>query len=280
MTPGRRRAAVTTVRETVGQSTRWACHVVGLAESSWYYHPRRDPQPALRARLTALAEAKRRYGCPRLTVLLRREGWRVNHKRVERLYREEGLQVRRRRHRKRVAVPRQPRPMPTRAGERWSMDFVHDTLADGRVFRCLTLVDDFTRECPAIEVGFGLSGAQVVRVLERLAASTRLPQSIVLDNGPEFAGKTLDCWAHERGLHLDFITPGKPVQNAFVESFNGKFRDECLSEYWFRSLEDARHIIESWRREYNEVRPHSALADRTPSEFAEVARHFTPAGVS
>ena len=129
-------------------------------------------------------------------------------------------------------------------------------------------------------MGFGLSGAHVVRVLERLATTALLPQTIVLDNGPEFAGKTLDLWAHERGIHLDFITPGKPVQNAYVESFNGKFRDECLSEHWFRSLEDARQIVETWRREYNEERPHSSLADRTPRGFAEAARHFTPAGVS
>jgi len=275
VTARRRRAAVTQVREAVGCSTRWACRVVGLAASTWHYQPRRDPQPALRARLRELAEAKRRYGCPRLIVLLRREGWQVNHKRVERLYREEGLQVRRRR-RKRVAVARQPLPVPTQPRERWSVDFVHDTLADGRVFRCLTIVDDCTRECPAIEVAFGIPGARVVQVLERLAATTGLPRALLTDNGPEFAGTTLDQWAHQRGVRLNFIQPGKPVQNAFVESFNGKFRDECLSEHWFLSLWDARQAIETWRREYNEQRPHSALGQQTPREFAAA---FTPAGV-
>lgn len=275
MTAQRRRAAVTWVRDAVGCSARWACRVVGLAASTWHYHPRRDPQPTLRARLRELAEAKRRYGCPRLIVLLRREGWHVNHKRVERLYREEGLQVRRRR-RKRVAVARQRLPAPTQPRERWSVDFVHDTLADGRVFRCLTIVDDCTRECPAIEVAFGIPGARVVQVLERLALTPGLPRALLMDNGPEFAGTTLDQWAHQHGVRLEFIQPGKPVQNAFVESFNGKFRDECLSEQWFLSVWDARQAIETWRREYNEQRPHSALGQQTPREFAAA---FTPAGV-
>jgi len=269
VTVERRRAAVTDVVATVGQSARWACRLVGLASSTWHYRPRRAPQPALRTRLRELAEAKRRYGSPRLTDLLRREGWRVNHKRVERLYREEGLQVPRRRRWKRVAVPRQPRPLPRRACERWSMDFVHDTLADGRVFRCLTLVDDCTRECPAIVVDVGLSGARVVRVLERLATTTGVPAAIVVDNGPEFTGRALDQWAHQQGVALDFIRPGKPVENAFIESFNGKFRDECLNEHWFLTIQDARQTIEAWRREYNEERPHSSLGRRTPREYAQ-----------
>lgn len=280
MTVERRRAAVTQVCEAVGRSARWACRVVGLALSTWHYQPRRDPQPALRTRLRELAERKRRYGSPRLTDLLHREGWRVNHKRVERLYREEGLQVRRRRRRKRVAVARQARPTPTRRGERWSMDFVQDTLADGRVFRCLTIVDDFTRECPVLEVDFGLSGERVARVLDRLTRTPGLPAAIVVDNGPEFGGRALDQWAHQRRVQLDFIDPGKPVQNAYVESFNGKFRDECLSEHWFLSLSDARQVIEAWRREYNEERPHSSLGRCTPQEFAAIANLFTPTGVS
>jgi putative transposase len=153
---------------------------------------------------------------------------------------------------------------------------VHDTLADGRVFRCLTIVDDCTRECPAIEVAFGIPGTRVVQVLERLAATAGLPRALLTDNGPEFAGTALDQWAHERGVRLTFIQPGRPVQNAFVESFNGKFRDECLSEQWFLSLWDARQAIETWRREYNEQRPHSALGQQTPREYAAA---FTPAGV-
>ena len=280
MTARHRRTAVTYVRERVGRSVRWTCRVVGLATSTWYYRARRDPQPALRTRLRELAEQKRRYGCPRLTVLLRREGWRVNHKRIERLYREEGLSVRRRRRGKHVAVPRQPRPLPQQPNERWSMDFMHDTLADGRVIRILTIVDDYTRECPALAVDLGLSGARVAQVLEQLRHTRPLPRSIVVDNGPEFASQALDQWAHQHGVTLDFIQPGKPVQNAFVESFNGRLRDECLNEQWFLTLADARFVVETWRREYNEVRPHSALGDQTPREFAASAALLTPAGVS
>jgi len=280
VTVGRRRAAVTQVLEAVGRSARWACRVVGLASSTWHYRRRRDPQPALRTRLRELAEAKRRYGCPRLTVLLRREGWRVNHKRIERLYREEGLAVRRRRRGKHVAVPRQPRPRPQQANECWSMDFMQDTLADGRVFRVLTIVDHFTRECPALAVDVGFSGARVAQVLERLAATRGLPRRLVVDNGPEFASQALDQWAHQHGITLDFIQPGKPVQNAFGESFNGKLRDECLNEQWFLTLADARQAIEAWRREYNEVRPHSALGHQTPREFAEITALLTPTGAS
>jgi len=153
---------------------------------------------------------------------------------------------------------------------------VSDALADGRRFRALTIVDDFTRECPAIEVDFSLPGERVVRVLARLAVARGLPRAIVLDNGPEFAGLALDQWAHGRGITLAFIDPGKPVQNAYVESFNGRFRDECLNESWFVSLADARHVIEAWRRDYNDARPHSGLADRTPAEFAESYLLLTP----
>lgn len=212
-----------------------------------------------------LALLRPRWGYRRLYVLLRREGHVVNRKLAQRLYREEGLTVRRRR-RKRVAVPRTPLAPPRGANERWSMDFVSDALADGRKFRSLTLVDDFTRECPVIEVDVSLSGERVAQVPDRVAAQRGLPRGIVCDNGPEFAGQTLNQWAHRRGVALLFIQPGKPVQNAYAESFNGRLRDECLNESWFVSLADAR---QTRRVDYNETRPDSGLAGRTPSTFAK-----------
>jgi putative transposase len=248
-------------------SERRACRVVSQHRSVERYRSRRPEPEGLRERLRTLAEQRPRFGYRRLHVLLRREGFAVNRKRVHRIYRAEGLAVRRRR-RKRVAVPRQPIAAPVRVNERWSMDYVHDALSDGRTFRCLTLGDDHPRESLVIEVDTSLPGQRVVRVLEQLAELRGLPRGIVVDNGPEFAGQALDVWAHERGVALDFITPGRPVENAYIESFNGRFRDECLNEHWFRSLGEARDVIESWRNDYNEVRPHSSLGDRTPSEYA------------
>ena len=248
-------------------SERRACRFTGFARASQRYQSRRPVRTELRARLLTLATLRPRWGYRRLYVLLRREGWLVNRKLAQRLYREEGL-VARRRKRKRVAVPRTPPPMPTRANERWSMDFVSDALGNGRKIRALTLVDDFTRQCPVIEVDFSLPGERVVRVLDRLARTRGLPTSIRGDNGPEFAGQVLDQWAHVNGVVLDFIDPGKPTQNAFAESFNGRLRNECLNESWFVSLADAQATIEAWRVDYMETRPHSGLADRTPAEFA------------
>ena len=183
------------------------------------------------------------------------------------MYREEGLGVRRRKRKRIGAVERQPLAIPTRPNERWSMDFISDALSEGRKFRSLNIVDEFRRECLAAEVDTSLTGTRAVRVLERLRERRGLPQILVTDNGPEFAGQALDVWAYERGVKLRFIEPGKPVQNAFIESFNGKLRDECLNEHWFLSLGEARETIEAWRRDYNEVRPHSALGNRTPQEF-------------
>jgi len=267
VTVAARRAAVAQLRGRAGVSERRACRLVRQWRSVERYRSRRPEPAGLRERLRALAEQRPRFGYRRLHVLLRREGFAVNRKRVHRIYRAEGLAVRRRR-RKRVAVPRQPMPTPNQVNERWSMDYVHDALSDGRTFRCLTLVDDHSRESLAIEVDTSLPGRRVIRVLEQLAELRGLPQGIVVDNGPEFAGQALDVWAHERGVALDFITPGRPVENAFIESFNGRFRDECLNEHWFRSLDEARITIEDWRQDYNEVRPHSALGDRTPNEYA------------
>jgi len=191
----------------------------------------------------------------------------VNHKRVYRLYREEGLAVRRRKRKRMGAGERSPLAVPTQPNQRWSMDFVSDGLSEGRKFRSLNIVDDYSRECLATEVDTALPGMRVVRGLEQLGERRGLPEVLVMDNGPEFAGQALDVWAYERKVRLHFIAPGKPMQNAFVESFNGKFRDECLNEHWFVSLEDARRKIEAWRQDYNEVRPHSALGNRTPKEF-------------
>jgi putative transposase len=218
--------------------------------------------------LRAHAAARPRFGYRRIHVLLRRGGWRVNHKRVYRLYRAEGLAVRRRK-RKRMAVGlRTVLPPPSRPNERWSMDFTLDTLASGRKFRTLNVVDDFTRECLAIEVDTSLGGARVVRVLDRLRELRGLPGVVVCDNGPEFTGQVLDAWAYKVGLKIHFIRPGKPVENCYVESFNGKFRDECLNDHWFLDLEDAQTKIQSWRDDYNEVRPHSSLGDLTPKEYS------------
>jgi putative transposase len=241
---------------------------VGIGRSTQRYRPRAraDDQP-LRQRLRELAAVRPRFGYRRLHVLLRREGVIVNHKRVERLYREEGLAVRRRT-RKRVARDRRGRAaVPGRPNQQWGVDFVSDALAWGRRIRLFTVVDIFTREALAIEVDTSLPGGRVVRVLERLALERGVPDEIVLDNGPELAGKALDQWAYERGVWLRFIEPGKPIQNAFVESFQGRLRDECLDRHWFVSLADARHTVEAWRQDYNRVRPHSALGYRPPVEF-------------
>jgi len=285
-TPAGRREAAGQVSETMGLSERRACRVVEANRSTVRYHPRpREDGPVVK-RLRELAERWRRYGYRRLTVLLRREGLAVNAKRVYRLYREAGLAVRRRR-RKRVARPRgEGMTVVDRANARWSMDFMADTLASGRTLRTLNVVDDFTRECLAIEVDTSLSGCRVTRVLERLVRERGMPGCVVADNGPEFTGRAVDQWAYARGLRLEFIDPGRPTQNASIESFNGKFRDECLNEHWFVSLADARAIIEGWRQTYNGERPHSALGYETPATYAESLRGLrsppapcAPAGV-
>lgn len=256
------------MRQAQGLSERRACRLVGIARTSCRYEPQRlEPEEKLKARLCTLAGERRRFGYRRLTVLLRREGWAVNHKRVYRLYREAGLGVRRRKRKRIGAGERQALAIPTRQNERWSMDFISDALSDGRKFRSLNIVDDFNRECLAAEVDTSITGPRVVRVLERLRERRGLPQILVTDSGPEFAGQALDVWAYGQGVKLHFIEPGKPVQNAFIESFNGKMRDECLNEHWFLSLGEARETIEAWRQDYNEVRPHSALGNRTPQEF-------------
>ena len=271
VTPGQRRAVITHAQETAALSERRACRFLGAHRSLVRYRSCRPPEAELRGRLKELAERHPSWGSPRLTWLLRREGRIVNHKKVERLYREEGLTVRRR-YRKRVARPRIEMPTPRRADEQWSMDFMRDQLAGGRVFRLLTVVDHFTRESPVIEVDLSLPGARVAQVLDRVGGRRGLPRSIRVDNGPEFTGRALDEWAHRRGVKLEFIRPGKPVENAFIESFNGRIRQECLNQHWFLDLDDARRTIEAWRISYNTNRPHSGLGGKTPAEFAKLNR--------
>jgi putative transposase len=220
---------------------------------------------------------RRRFGYRRLHAMLRREGYEVNHKRVYRIYVEEQLWVRRRKRKRHLAMPRSPMLVPTKVNEVWSMDFVSDALAAGRRFRTLDIVDDFTREAPAIEVDTSLSGVRVTRVLDRLKLERGLPRQIRSDNGPEFISRAVEQWAYANGVEWHFIEPGKPIENAYVESFNGKFRDECLNENWFTTLADARQKIEQWRQDYNQVRPHSSLAYRTPNEFRiEAAALMSP----
>jgi putative transposase len=268
VTPVAKRAAARWVREHYRVSERRACALVGLDRATARYRARRPgDESSVRQRLRELAAERPRFGYRRLRVLLRREGIVVNHKRVARLCREEGLAVRRR-GRKRVAREDRGRPAdPTRPDQRWGLDFVSDALAGGRRLRLLGVLDLFTREALAIEVDVSLPGARVVAVLERLATERRLPAEIVLDNGPELAGRTLDQWAAAREVRLRFIDPGKPIQNAFVESFNGRLRDECLDQHWFTGLADARRIIEAWRIDYNRTRPHSALGYQAPETY-------------
>lgn len=244
------------------------CRLLELDRNTLRYRSRRQNDAALRTRIREIAEAKRRYGCPRIYVRLRREGWAVNHKKVERLYyRDEGLSLRRRRRKKAAAVPRVALPKPTHPGRCYAIDFVHDRLVTGRRFKCLTMTDLYSKEVPVIEVDVSIGGSRVCRILDRLFATRSLPETLILDNGPEFAGTALDAWAAQHGVQLHFIQPGKPVQNAFIESFNGKFRDECLNEHWFLTLQEAQLVIEAWRREYNDERTHSSLGDVTPWEF-------------
>lgn len=262
-----RRTIVTDVVQTAGRSERCACRWLGFHRSAVRYVSTKNDEP-LRRRLRELAAEYARWGSPMLTWKLRQEGWRDNHKRIRRLYRLEGLGVRRRR-RKRVAVPRVPTVSATGPNERWAMDFMRDTLRGARAFRLLTVIDTYTRECLAIEVDSSLGGERVTAVLDRLVAARGKPRSIVVDNGPEFRGRALDAWAHEHGVALVFIRPGKPVDNAYVEAFNGRLRDECLNQHWFLNLNDARLRIELWRKAYNTARPHSALKRMTPQQFRE-----------
>ena len=238
-------------------SERHACELNGLDRSTYRYEPEPDRNAQLRARLTELARQRPRFGYRRLGVLLEKDGEVVNHKRLLRVYQEAGLAVRRR-ERKRLARDRVGMPVLTRPNQEWSIDFVSDALANGRAIRSLTVLDDFTKESLAIEVDTSLSGLRVTRVLDRIIAERGKPDGLRLDNGPEFTSRCFIAWAEQRGVPLIYIQPGKPVQNSYIESFNGRFRDECLNANWFENLADARRKIEAWRLDYNQARPHSS----------------------
>ena len=250
-------------------SERRGCRVTGISRSTLRYVSRRPSQDALRLRIRELARSRVRYGYRRIQVLLKREGIQVNKKRVYRLYCEEGLQLRARRPRRHVtaATRRSAAAMPLAPNVAWSMDFVSDQTAAGARFRALTVVDVFTRECLAIEPGQALGGAEVVNVLNRLATEHGVPKRIHCDNGSEFSGRLVDLWAYANKVTMQFSRPGKPTDNAFIESFNGSLRDECLNVHWFADLTDAKQKLQAWRREYNESRPHRALNELSPLEY-------------
>jgi putative transposase len=242
-----------------------------MDRTSYRYRPRRGDDGAVRARLHELAAERRRFGYRRLGWMLEREGTKVNLKKVYRLYREEGLAVRRRRGRRRATGSRGALTLPQSADQRWSLDFVADQLADGRRFRILTVVDDFTRECLAAVADTSLPGLRVVQELERIIAERGPPLLIVSDNGSELTGHAVLRWASEHRIAWHYIAPGKPTQNAFIEAFNGRLRDECLNESWFATLADARRIIEAWRTDYNTVRPHGRLGNLPPAIYATLS---------
>jgi putative transposase len=266
--PAQRRELVGWFQATFAVPVRRACALAQFSRAAWYRPRHARDQSALRLRIRDVALARPRFGYRRIWVLLRREGWPVNHKRVRRLYRLDGLQVRMRlRRRKHRALHRGPAPTPTQPIERWSMDFVHDALADGRPFRVLTVIDQWSRQSPVLAVAFRMSGLTVSQALDRVLP-VQVPRSITVDHGTEFTSRALEDWAYRRRVELDFIRPGKPVENAFIETFNGRLRDECLNVHQFTSLEDARAKIEAWRVDYNHHRPHSSLGHLTPNEYA------------
>jgi putative transposase len=265
------------MRESTTISERRACLLVCLSRTVLHYESTAQPEnEQLQARLVELAGERRRFGYRRLHALVRREGVQVNHKRIYRLYSDAGLSVRRRKKRHGVAVERQALELPSSPNQVWSMDFVSDALANGRRIKVLTIVDDFSKEAIDLAVDFGISGHYVTRVLDQAARFRGYPKAIRTDQGPEFTGKALDQWAYQHGVQLKLIQAGKPTQNAFIESFNGRFRDECLNDHWFTNLPQARILIAAWRRDYNQHRPHSSLDYLTPAEFAANHRSCDP----
>lgn len=258
-------------------SERRACRLAGIARRVYSYKSCKDPQTALRLRMKELAMTRMRYGYRKIGTLLKREGFPHSMGMLYRVYREEGLSLRYRPGRRSKAQVTRPQRKPaSRPNQAWSLDFVADQLSNGNRFRCLTIVDVFTRECLAIEVGQRLSGTDVVAVLNRIRQSGRLPETLFCDNGSEFTSQILDLWAYHNKVKIEFSRPGKPTDNAFIESFNGTFRDECLNVHWFESLKEAKMQITTWRQEYNESRPHRALGEIAPVEFAR--QHWTRRG--
>ena len=286
VTPAARREAAAYLRQAYEMSERRACRVLGVDRTSVRYQATRADDGVLRDRLKALAQERRRFGYRRLHVLLKREGHAVNRKRVQRLYREEKLTVRRRGGRKRTMGTRRPLEMPLAPNQRWSLDFVSDQMTDGRRFRILTVIDNCTRECLALVADTSLSGARVARELDAIIARRgRRPDTIVSDNGTEYTSNAILTWADDSGVGWHYIAPGKPQQNGHNESFNGRLRDELLNETLFRSLAHARAELENWRRDYNERRPHSGLGWMTPRDYAstfygQAGRHAAQADSS
>jgi len=267
--PADRREAVGYIQQTYPISQRRACRLMRLSKSSYHYESRPSNDDALRQRLKELSRKHRRWGVDTFTYLLHREGWTDNHKRIYRVYREEKLQVKRRRRRKQPRERGEPLPKPDRAHEVWGMDFVSDQLSDGRRIRLLVILDLHTKECVKIEVDHSLGGQRVTRALEQTIEILGVaPKKILSDNGPEFRSKALLRWSYEWNVEYHFIQPGKPSQNGFVEGFNSTLRDQCLNEHWFLTLNDARELIEDWRIEYNEIKPHSSLGGLPPSVYA------------
>lgn len=253
-------------------SQRRACALAGIAPKTYRYASRRSDDADLRTAMTTLANERRRFGYRRLHLLLRRKGFEVNHKRLFRLYREERLGVRRRGGRKRAIGTRAPMTIPQGPNQRWSVDFLQDVLSDGRRFRVFAAVDDFSRECLALVVDTSISGARVGRELDRVVELRGRPCTIVSDNGTEFTSNAMLTWAEKNAVEWHFIAPGKPQQNAFIESFNGRLRDECVNEHIFDGLPHARRILAAWRADYNTARPHTSLGGLTPIEYANRAK--------
>ena len=269
MKPSRKRELAAELMQRFGASMRKACAVIQLSRVVYLYRSVVRSDTALIMRMKEITQTRVHYGYRRVHVMLRREGFKDNHKRVYRLYRGQGLALRHKRpKRNRAARLRQPKTLAQHVNQIWSMDFVADNLFDGRKLRMLTVVDCCSRESLAIHVGQSLKGEDVVRVLDAIARERGKPHTVKTDNGSEFIGKAMDKWAYDNAVELDFSRPGKPTDNAMIESFNGRLRQECLNEHWFLSLADAEHKIEAWRRFYNEARPHSALNWKTPKEFA------------
>jgi putative transposase len=273
--PAVRRQAVCHVQSVFGLSERGACRALGMARATHRYKSRREPQDDLLGRLRKLAAARPRAGYRMLVRILRREGVGANHKRIYRIYRQEGLSIRVKRRKRLAASPRQVLWPVTKANDRWAMDFVSDSTTDGHRFRILTLIDTFTRRAPGVVVERSIGGHRVARFLDQVAAKLGFPRSISVDNGPEFISNALDQWAHAHDVQLHFSRPGRPVDNAFIESFNGRLRDECLNTNWFYGLEQAREVIAAWLEDYNECRPHGSLGGLTPLEY-EKAQLRTP----
>jgi putative transposase len=268
VTPAAHREAAAYLQSTYEMSQRRACRVIGTDRASVRYQATRPDDAVLRERLRSLAQVRRRFGYRRLHVLLRREGEIVNKKRVQRIYREERLTVRHRGGRKRAVGTRRPIETPLKVNQRWSLDFVSDQMTDGRRFRILTVIDNCTRECLALIADTSLSGGRVARELDLIIAQRGRPDTIVSDNGTEYTSNAILSWADETGVGWHYIAPGKPQQNGMNESFNGRLRDELLNETLFRSLPHARAVLEVWRRDYNELRPHSKLGWMTPKDYA------------